>query len=202
MAEIKNELNAEMATTADQPLYEVTVPYNNPVLVAARKKSRLAVGIVCLIGVLVDAAVAIGAWLTNEDGDMTVITIMMAALGVAFLACAIWNFTHIKPSERDNNKDVKLDFFAESLKVVRNDQTTGKNKSLENCLYRSYKSKQYVAKIYDYENRLEIKVRTGSYNGAPTYSVQILPKDVLAAEQVSALLAFLQEKLGKDYVRK
>ena len=193
---------AEMENAVEQPLYAVTVPYNNPILVAARKKSRLAVGIVCLIGALVDAAIAIGAWLTNEDNDMTIIFIMMAVLGVAFLAGAIWNFTHLKASDRDNNKDVKLDFFAESLKVVRNDQGTGKNKSLENCLYRPYKSKQYVAKIYDYENRLEIKVRTGSYNGATTYSVQILPKDVLAAEQVSALLAFLQEKLGKDYVRK
>ena len=202
MADLKNEVNNAVVANADQPLYEVTVPYNNPVLVAARKKSRLAVGIVCLIGTLLDAAIAIGAWVTNEGGDMTIITIMMAALGVAFLACTVWNFTHLKASDRDNNKDVQLTFFAESLKVIRNDQGTGKNKSLENCLYRAYKSKQYVAKIYDYENRLEIKIRTGSYNGAPTYSVQTLPKDVLDATQASALLAFLQEKVGKDYVRK
>lgn len=198
MAEIK-----ENATpTNDAPLYSVTVPYNNSFLVAARKKSHIAGGLICLVAALAMAALAIASVITADGGDMTIWVIILAVLGVVMLAGAVYNFLHLKPSDRDNNKDVVLQFFDYGMSVVRNNQTTGKNKSLERCLYRSAHNKQYVAKIYDYENRLEFKIRTGSYNGAPQYSVQILPKDVLDAAQSSALLAFLQEQVGKDYVRK
>lgn len=202
MTKIDNQVTAEMQAATEQPLFSVTVPYNHPVLAKTRKTAHITTGILCIVGALLVGAVALGALLSDDSGNMTILAIIMAAIGVFMLGGAVYNFMHLKPSDRDNSKDVQLQFMAEGMHVVRNDQVTGKNKSLENCLYRPYANKQYVAKIYDYENRLEIKIRTGSYNGAPQYSLQVMPKDVLDAAQASALLSFLQEKLGKHYVRK
>ena len=70
------------------------------------------------------------------------------------------------------------------------------------CLYRSYKNKQYISKIIEYPNRLFIKVFTGTYNGAPQYDRYALPFDVLKSEEVQPLKEFLKVELGNSYVIK
>ena len=177
--------------------FEMTVPYNNEVLVADRKKTKLTGGIFLVVTALIMLALAIGC---AVSGGETWEILLFAIFTVLLLTGAIAMFCTIKPSKRNENKVFKFLFHDDGLQVVQqNGLTDPKARMIENCLYRRYQNKQFVASITEKDDRIIISIYTGTINGAPQYKKHSIPKSILSDEELTNLIDFLKEKVGSDY---
>lgn len=181
-----------------EPKFNFEIPYNHEVLVAERKKIKVSSSIVLLIAA---AVLAILGWCASgsSSSGAWVWYIFLGFAGLAALI-AVWNFLNAKPKAKDNDRMIKMAFYDDFMKVTQdNGMVGGKVKNLENCLYRKYKNKQYVRNVFEYNDKIVIRILTGTYNGAPTYSNQSIPKAIFGADEEANFKAFMQERVGNDY---
>lgn len=183
---------------ADEVKFNLNVPYNHPVSVQSRKKSYILGGVMMTIVAAAWAIVAVVAGM-SESGSIG-IALGFVAFSVLCLACGIYFFCIIKPLKRNDNKITNIYFYENYLDVKQTKET--KQKTLTTCLYRPYKNKQYVSRIIELYNKIDVKVYTGTYNGAPKYALYTIPKDLLTEEQLNEFILFLKDRVGADYVVK
>ncbi len=182
--------------------FEIDVPYNNEFLVAERKKSRIMVGVLYMFVAV--AFLGLTIWGALSSGPSIALVVVFAILAALCCGAGIYHFCTLKAREKDENKTVKYCFYEDYLQIIQNNAAeNGKVKMLENCLYRPYKNKQYVAKVMEFQNKLEVKIFTGTTNGAPQYNRHTIPKSMFETEEeLNAFTQFLKEKFSSDYVVK
>lgn len=190
-----------MEENTEKALFEIFVPYNNEIMTASRKKARKGLGIGLMVSSLFFVALSILASTGKKPSTFAivlfgVIAVICVGVGVTLL--------FLKPSNPKNDgKNIKYRFYKDYLNINQDTNLEKKkSKVLSACLYRPYKNKQYVWKIYEYKDRIQLAIYTGTYNGFPQYSHQIIPKSVLSPEELNALILFLKAKIGEDYLEK
>lgn len=181
-------------------LAEINVPYNNELMVADRKKSKITMGILFLVAFAFCAGVGIWGFI---DGSIT-IALVFVLIAAGMLGLVIYSFCTIKASAKDENILINYSFYEEYLQIRQdNSASNGKVKMLENCVYRPFKNKQYVAKVFEFADKIQLKIYTGTTNGAPNYHTHIIPKVVFKTEEeLTSFTTFLKDKFGGDYVVK
>ncbi len=178
--------------------FNLEIPYNHEVLVAERKKIKITSSVVLLIAALAFAIMGFCAY--GSGSDDTVVLYMFLGFAAFAALIAVWLLLNLKPKAKDNERMVKMAFYEDFMKVTQdNGAVGGKVKNLENCLYRKYQNKQYVRYVFEYNDKIVIRILTGTYNGAPTYSNQSIPKAIFGAGEEENFKAFMQEKVGDDY---
>lgn len=180
--------------------FNIEVPYNHEIIVAERKKTNITIGVVLLISSLAFIAFTIFSLLSNNSSIW--VPIMFGAFALLTIGYAIIQFVSIKPKAKNELKFITYNFYEGFLHVAEEDRKeNGKTKEITNCLYRPYKSKQYVSKAIESEQKFQIKILTGTYNFAPQYKVLSIPKAVFKNnEELDAFKNFLKETLEKDYI--
>ncbi|MCM1404597.1 MAG: hypothetical protein NC133_03830 [Prevotella sp.] len=190
-----------METTTEtmvEPKFNLEIPYNHPVLVAERKRNKISVSVILLIVAAAFVILGFCSYGAQNSSDW-VLYIFLGFAGVSALV-AVWMLLTTKPNPKHNDRMIKMVFFEDYLKVTQdNGMVGGKVKNLENCLYRKYANKQYVRYVFEYHDRIMLRILTGTYNGAPTYSNHSIPKAIFAAGEADNFKTFLQDKVGKDY---
>ncbi len=178
--------------------FNFEIPYNHEVLVAERKKIKISSSIVLLIAAAVLAVLGLCAF-GSDSSDAVVLYVFFGMAGLS-AACAALCLLNIKPKAKYNDRMIKMVFYDDFMKVTQdNGAVGGKVKNLENCLYRKYKNKQYVRYVMEYNDKIVLRILTGTYNGAPTYSNQSIPKAIFGAGEEENFKAFMQERVGNDY---
>jgi hypothetical protein len=191
-----------MAENVENPRFEFDVPYNNEALVASRKKQKTIAGVAMFAAALIFVVIAILAATTGQSSTTaSMIFGVFAAIGIL---SGVWFLFSARVKPEDENKVLKLVFYEDYLQIFQiNNLAGGKTKELCSCLYRSQAFKQYVSKIIEQQNRFEIKVYTGTYNGVPQYKVHVLPKNIfIGDEQMDSFKMFAMQKVQKDFVVK
>lgn len=182
-------------------LFNFSVPFNHESILRGKKKLGRVIAILSLIyGVLFSS---LTAYLITIQENIVVIAIF-AVISLIGLVSAVVCFQSGKYNPKHKNRFYKYDFLEDGFIVSQNS-----NKNIETykaelaCLYRPYKDKQYIAKVFESNDDLIFRVRVGSYNFSPTYKEFILPKDLLTnTEQDNQFIPTLKEIFGKDYVIK
>ena len=87
------------------------------------------------------------------------------------------------------------------------ERNSRKNKQLfkieKVCVYRQYKNKQYVAKVFEVEEGFILKIYTGTYNFVPQYKDYQLPKTSFEdVELIEIFKKYMSQTFGKDYIVK
>ena len=172
------------------------VPYNNEVMVAARKKQKKGAAILTLICAAIFVALAVMCGMGNNPSIAAIG--IFAGFAALCVATSLYFLLTTKPNVKNDSKAIVFNFYNEFLEIIETNETTQKAKNLTKCLYRSYKNKQYVSKIIETGAMLEFKIFTGTYNGIPQYKVFFLPKNVLGA-QTEEVKTFLKQWVGNDY---
>ena len=180
--------------------YGIKVPYNNAVMVKARKKLKMFAGIMLMLCTLVFIGMAVMAYLGNNSS--LVVVGVFAGGAVVALGCGLYFFLTIKPNAKDDGKVVLYSFYNDFLVVDQDDESKQKSRNLSRCLYRSYKNKQYVSKIIETNDMFEIKIYAGTYNGIPQYKKHFVPKELVGENQLEEFKTFLKQAVGKDYLIK
>ena len=198
MEEKTNEVKTDVLV--DDLKYKATVPCNNSVMLEAKKKQRKIYGIMCLVCaipfVIMTIASAVG-----ENSSVTIVA-LFACFVLLCVGCSVFFFCTAKASKKDEVRSITYSFHEDYLEVNQDDSNKKSHKTLTKCLYRSYKNKQYVSKVFEFPNRFEFRIFTGTYNGAPQYKKYVLPKDILKSEEIESFKEFLKKNLDKDYVIK
>ena len=150
----------------------------------------------CLSVFLVFVAFAVVSFGASE------IYVPFGFIGFALLCLVpgICFFCAIKPLKRNDNKSMKFNFYDSYMEV--REVKAAKEKILTICLYAAYKNKQFVSKVVESGDGIEIKVYTGTYNGVPKYARYDVPKDVVGADKIEEFTSFLKERVGSSYVVK
>lgn len=189
------ENNKEMA-----PLFQMSVDQNNEVVRKAlgKKGKKLAIwvligGLFMLFGAIMSAG-AIDVWVP-------------LFFGAFFLFCLITAIVMICQGNYKKSKEglvYKYLFFKDGLQVAKNTKRNPENFRIETaCLYRSYKNKQYVAKVFEMNDGFIFKIYTGTYNFIPQYKEHALPKNVFSsAEQVATFSEIMKKIFVNDYIVK
>lgn len=189
-----------MEEKLDVKKYGVTVRYNHKVLVADRKKTRIIEGIVIFICALGFAGLTVVSALAKKTAIW--VPIVFGAVSLFAFVYSFYYFFTVKASKKDENRRIKFDFYENSLVINQSGRKEGKDKLLENCLYRKNGNYQYVTLVTEFKDRFQIKIRVGSYNGMPRYKTHVLPKSIFKNETLTRFTAFLKEKVGVDYIVK
>lgn len=190
-----------MEENKEKPLLKISVPYNNEIIANSRRKARKGGGIGLMLSSLIFVALTVLAAIGKDPAVWAIV--LFAVFAAACIVTGIVLLCLKPTSAKNDGKNIKYSFYKDYLHI---DQDTnlqkGKSKTLSACLYRQYKNKQYVWKIYEYNNYLQFSIYTGTYNGFPQYSHQIIPKSVMPPEVLNALIKFLKAKVGEDYIVK
>lgn len=186
-----------MEENLEKARFEVVVPYNNEVLVAARKKSKIIQGVLWIVLALMFAGIAIGSATSTASSTIIIVFGCVAAL---FVGLAIFSFVSIRTSSKNDDRTVKYDFYEEYIQIHNEKESNNKSKLLKSFLYRNYSNKQYLDSVLEYSDRLVLKIYTGTYNGVPQYQTQIVPVSVFTTDSdLNDFKTFLQKKIGNDY---
>lgn len=187
---------------SNQAKFEFDVPYNNELLVKQRKKAKITTGVVLMVAFVMFLFMTIGSATGTNSAPWVVV--LFVGFDLACLIPAIFFFLNTKPKAKDDNKTVKYFFYEDLLQIKREDGTeNGKVRVLESCLYRKYSGKQYVAKTFEFEDKFQVQIFTGTTNGVPQYSHHIIPKSVFVSdEQLNEFREFVKFRLEKDFVVK
>lgn len=191
-----------MEENMDVKKFDIVVPYNHEVLVAERKKSKITIGIIFIIATLSFGAFTILSVLGENSVPWAIA--IFGAFTAFCLIYALYMFLTIKPRTKDDDKKVTFEFYEVYMKVQQNNgMLSTKTKTLENCLYRNYKNKQYVSKVIETDSKILIKIFTGTYNGVPQYKSHAIPKAIFESdEQLTAFTEFLKEQVEEDKKKK
>lgn len=182
--------------------FEVDVPYNNELMVKERKKNRRRSSIAVFAIAAIFVLLAILCLTTSNPSRAGAVF-----CGVGALVCVVIGiilFFTTKPNTKLDGRVIKYVFTENGLFIHQdNSANEKKNRTLEACLYRNAGGKQYISKVFEFNEKFQIRIFTGTYNGAPQYSFHVIPKDMLKSEdEMTAFVTFLKYKLSKDYVVK
>ena len=188
-----------MEEILEQEKFKVVVPFNNEVMVKGRKNTKIIGGVSSLF--MAALFIGITIWMGMNYGFSSFATWFFIVLGAIALGTAIYLFCTLKPNDKNNDATLVYSFYEDFLQIVKyKDENDEKPKMQVSCLYNEYGNKQYVAKLVEDETKLDIRIFTGTYNGAPQYSNNLLPKSVFEQEEeFVALKEFLSQKLGNKY---
>lgn len=182
---------------ANELRYDINVPYNHPSAVKSRKKMKVFASVMLFMIAPIWIFVAIMSLTGNNPS--TIAAIIFFVMAVICLVAGIYFVYSIKPLKKDEGKSIEFKFYDFSLEI--NQVKPNKQKSLTKCLYGEYKNKQYVSKVIEFNDRIDIKVYTGTYNGVPQIVGHTVPKDVIG-DKVEEFKNFLKEKMLEDYIVK
>lgn len=180
--------------------YKINVPYNHPSMVSARKKHKLIVGFCCIFAGLLFAFCSSLAT-KNNNVELWAILILIG-FTVGLLGVGIYFFISIKPLAKDEGKLLVYNFYDQYLEIIQVDNNKQSSKTLKVCLYLKYKDKQFINKIVERNDFIDISIFTGTYNLVPQYEHHFIPKNIFNDTQFVAFKNFLQEIFTKNYVLK
>ena len=183
----------------NKALYNVAVPFNNPVMVAARKKQKKYYAILLFICSAIFGFFAIMAATSSQPSVAAAIIFGLSAGGC--IGYGVYCIMSGKVNSKNDGNSVEYAFYNDYLQIIQKDANKNKNKTLSTCLYRSFQNKQYVATIVEDNEKFEFKIYIGTYNMMPQYKKYVVPKDVLK-ESLESFTEFFKQKLGTDYVIK
>lgn len=156
----------------EQRIFEYAVPYNHPVQVSVRAKTKTLVGIILII--TGGFFVLLGVLAMSPTPDTVAIAILWGA-AVLFSIVGILFLCFRNPAQKNDNKNLNFIFYDCSMSII-SEAGFGRHKV---CLYNQYKNKQYVKSITEMCNVFLFKILTGTMNGAPQYQKYYLPKDIV-----------------------
>ena len=171
-----------METNENVLKYSFVAKQSNPVLLEFRKKTNRLFGVLLLVCAAIFGLFAI-LCATSNNPSLWVCLIFGGFVAVC-VGCAIYFFLTAKPTEKDENKIMCYEFYEYSVSINRENLIKNTNKNLVKCLYSDYKDRQYISKLFEFNDRFEIRVFTGTYNGVPQYKKFVLPKDVIGEEKM------------------
>ena len=183
--------------------FTLTVPYANKLLTERRKKMKIAVGIALIISFLIFLSIGVFSLIYSNKPSLWASIIFIVLAGVCAV-CAIYSFCTLKPSKRDIHRTIRFCFYEYSL-TIEQDRALKNSKPqvLTKCLYRNYKNRQYVAKVLEYPQYIEINIYTGTRNFVPVYGRHIIPKSIFKEQTtLDAFTAFLKSRVENDYIIK
>lgn len=184
--------------SAENPIrYSYTVKNNHPVVLQTKKKTNIIAGILCLFATLVFVAITCMAVINNNPSAVAIA--IFACFSAFALICAIYFFVTIKETAKDRARSRDLIFYEHSFALVEHDEIKNKDKNLSKCLYARHANKQYIAKFTETNDKFEIKILTGTYNGMPQYKKFVLPKDLIPVAKAEEFKSFMQAKVGNNY---
>lgn len=179
----------------DNVKFKMTIPYNNQVLLKHRKRTKILFAVMLLA-----CALLWGFFLTMSLIAKSVIAIVVfSTFAIICLGVAIYSLATIKERDKDKAKSVQYIFCENHLEIVQ--QGWEKNICLKMCLYRRYKDNQYIKKLVEREDRLEIFVITGFTDFLPHYQKFVIPVPKKENEKVDNFKSFLKEKVTKYIVK-
>jgi hypothetical protein len=177
--------------------FSYSFPYNHALLAASRARRGKWLGIA--MSVAAAAFILFTIFLIPSSNETAVFgRILMLTLAVVCLLVAVMSFMMIKPKEKHKNRVLLFDFYEYHVEIAWKDESINKGKALGAVLYRAYKDKQYVAKVFLAADRLILKIMTGTYNAIPQYAHHTIPLDVIPQNELAPLKDFLTETFGKD----
>ncbi len=191
-----------MEENLNQKKFDIKVPFNNEVMVAARKKTKLSAGIGCLVVAALFFVISIVT--INANNSTLAATLIFAGFGAFALAASLCFLLTIKPNAKNDNKVIRYCFYDAYLQIHQiNGSENGKEKMLASCLYGNFEHKQYISDITEFDNRLQVKIFTGTYNGVPQYATHVIPKSAITGEnELDNFKNFLKKIFGSSYIVK
>ena len=179
--------------------FQFDVSYNNEIAIKAQRKKNLFYAIVLFLGAAFFVMLTILMLTTSNEPSIIALVIFLALVALA-VGWGIYFLLNPRYSEK-NNKVKKIFIFTDfSLLVEKIHEHKPKaDRTLENCLLRRERGKQYVSRVFEYQDIFEFKIFTGTFNLVPQYNLEILPKDCIAAEEYNDFVDFLKETFEQDY---
>ena len=182
------------------PLFSLSVAQNNEVVRDSKGKKGKRLGVWVLIGGLF---MLFGAIMSANSVD-TWVPVFFGAFFLFCLITAIVMFGQGKYKPANEGLEYRFLFYKDGLQIAKNTKRNPevfKNETA--CLYRSYKNKQYVAKVFETADRFSFKIYTGTYNFIPQYKEEALPKNVFSSsEKVASFSEIMKKIFGNDYIVK
>lgn len=179
--------------------FEIVVPYNHEMFVAERRKSKIIGGTICLV---LAVGFAVAAFVLALLGGISGESILFAVFAILLFIPSMCALCTLKPNSKNDNKKLSFYFGEDGLAVVQT-KGEGKERVLQNCLYREFQDKQYVSKVFEYEEKFQLQIYTGTTNGVSQHSYESIPKSIFESDtQLEEFKTFIQEKVGRDYISK
>ena len=183
----------------DKPSFCLEVPYNHPLVLQDRIQSGKKLGFLFLfVGII----------------PLFLLTILFACVQAYSTLCIVGSifvvalifFVVYSCTNRHNPKQDKISsmyrFFDNYFIILKNSNKEPNLYKLKKAYYyRKHENKQHVVNVYEKDKMFVLKMYTGTYNGSPVYTEEILPKNVFAGEvQRTAFVLFLRDILQSDYI--
>lgn len=184
----------------DNIKFKMTIPYNNQILVKSRKKTKINLSIIFFLFALFCGTFLTVVLISKDAKEMLPYMVIFAISGMVCLGVAIYSLATMKARDKDKDKSIEYTFYENHFEIKQ--QGGKKTKYLKNCLYKKYKDKQYIKKLVERVDRLEMVILAGYLNLVPQYEKFIIPIPKKASEKVDNFKSFLKEKVTKYIVKK
>lgn len=182
----------------DNVKFKMTIPYNNKSLLKYRKRTKILCAITLFVVALFWGFFLIMSLIMNKKSVIAIV--MFSTFAIICLGVTIFSLITIKARDKDNDKTIQYIFYENHLEIIQ--QGGKKNKYLKTCLYRKYKDKQFVKKLVEREDWLEIVILIGYTYIVPQYQKFAIPLPKETNEKVDNFKSFLKEKVTKYIVKK
>lgn len=189
-------------TEIETEKFKVEVPFNNEILVRARKKQKIvSANVMCfcavffaIITVMASQSSTAKPWVFAIFGFFIIVAIIVA----------IYCLCTTKPKQKDEDKTMNFHFYEDYFQINSINKTIDneKKKVIKTCLYKKHPTKQFMAKVIESEDKFQIKIFTGTYNGMPQYQSYLIPKSVFNNDELSSFKSFLEQKVSPKYIVK